>query len=60
MHMSSHVICPEGVNKGFFSQGTRGHDIPYLCVVPSELTEREQLCVRISPQHCCNIQRLVS
>uniref|UniRef100_A0AAZ1XC97 C1q domain-containing protein n=1 Tax=Oreochromis aureus TaxID=47969 RepID=A0AAZ1XC97_OREAU len=34
VRVSSHVICLKGVNKGFFSQDTRGHDIPYLCVVP--------------------------
>lgn len=39
--MSSQVIRLKGLNRGF-SQDTWGRDILYLCVVPSELTERKQ------------------
>lgn len=39
--MSSQVIRLKGLNRGF-SQDMWGRDILYLCVVPSELTERKQ------------------
>lgn len=45
--MSSQVIRPKGLNKGF-SQDTWGRDILYLSVVTSELTERKQF-LQFSP-----------